>query len=512
MLSGLAVLASCSTHDIIESADGKGLVLRLRVGMTHTTRATGDNPTGGEHGDGLRRGEHHENDVESIVLFYYNHPAGINAPDDTPVSKIAYIDGINFHPTANENTAEIELNALLYQHHANDQFIVSVNSEDFGAASLGELRNKFMTYAWQSSADGVKANFENFVMSNETNSLYYQRTSSVDDPDVIEISVERIMGRLDFCVDGATVSGSNLLYRAADGGANTKVGDVLVSHVRAFNVMQPAQMPYLIKRLGTSSAPSTWNYLEEEWKPAQSLVVEPRTWFKGEPNTTEWYGATAYGQAIALGDSWFRDEDRVHVNESGNGFTDGFSVDMTDPSDIQHFYVVDYANENTMTPENTTSQTTTGLLIKAVYKPEVVYKASGDPRNPVADETYATGQTFWRYQPIVAKFDETKALYFSSEAAVLAYQAACPEQLAEITKYEGGKCYYPVFLRHDNSAKTPDLELMEFGIVRNNIYRLKVEFTGPGYNDIPDDVEPEGIRPYIFVRRWYKINHPEIEI
>lgn len=511
-LSG-AGLASCSSYDTEECIHGDGgLVLRIHLDNPRGARATSDNPNGGEHGDGLRPGEHHENDVERITLFYYNHPDGINAPESTPVTKIAFVDGIGFHPTNGERTAEIELNPMLYHHTANDQFIVCVNNEDFGAASLGELRNKFMTYAWKASLDGVKANFTDFVMSNETNSQFLGGASTRENPDIISINVERIMARLDFCTDGSTVDGSNLRYVAADGPDNRVVGDVYLSHVRAFNVMQPTQMPYLIKRLGSTSSTDTWDYLAEEWKPSKSYVVEPRTWFKDSPNTAAWYDETAYDQAVINGDSWFRDEDRVHVNGSGNGFTDGVSIDTTDPSDIQHYYVVDYANENTMTPENTTNETTTGLLLKAIYKPRTVFKAGGDPAHPAVDGDYVYGQTFWRYQPIVAEFDERKALYFSTEAAALAYQAAFPEQISEITKYEGGKCYYPVFLRHDNSAKTPDIDRMEFGIVRNNIYRLQVEFTGPGYTEIPMAVHPEGIRPYIFVRKWYKIQHPVIDI
>lgn len=513
-LWGSGLLTSCSNYDTPESIHGDGgLVLRIHLDNSRAARAESDNPNGGEHGDGLRQGEHHENDIETIALFYYNHPDGINAPDGTEVTKIAYIDDVAFHPTNNERTAEIELSSLLYRHTANDQFIVCTNSEDFNVTTLGELRNKVTGYAWKPSADGVKANFDHFVMSNEANSSFQGGSGTKADPDVITVDVERIMGRLDFCTDGSVIDGTRLRYEATDGPLSQKVGDVYLSHVRAFNVMQPLMLPYLIKRLGIAASP-TVEYLAEEWRPAQRMVIEPRTWLKNAPDTELWFGETAFDQMIALGDSWFRDEDRVHTSTEGNGFTDGVSVDATDPTDIQRFYVVDYANENTMEPHNTTSQTTTGLLLKAVYQPAVVYKAGTDLHTLQPDESYVCGQTFWRYRPFEAVFAETQTICFTTEAAALAYQAANPEVIADVTCYTDGQCYYPVYLRHDNSHGTPNIDLMEFGIVRNNIYRLKVEFTGPGLPSLTPEIfdEPEGLRPYIFVRKWYKIQHPIIEI
>lgn len=510
-----ALASSCASNDDLAEEDAKngGLVLRLRLDNTKTMRGIKGNPSGGEGGDGWRQGEHHENDIESLTLFYYNHSDGINAPEGTPVTKITHINNVGFHPTADNTTAEIELSPLLYHHQAHDQFLVCVNTEDINAATLGDLRDMITDYAWKPSLDGVKANFTNFVMSNERNSSFYQRQGTREDPDVIDISVERIMARLDFCVDGSVVDGTTLRYVASDGMANRKVGDVYLSHVRAFNVMQPAQIPYLIKRLADVNDPLSVSYLDDEWDPATRLVVEPRTWDKNTPDIESWYRGTAFHYATDLGDGWFRDADRVHVSDEGNGFTNGISTDAHDAHDIQHYYVLDYANENTMAPAYTTNATTTGMLLKAVYMPVKVYKQGLDPKEPEEDTDYVKGQTFWRYRPISQQYDETKAFCFSSKEAAEAYMNATPEVAAEITKYEDGKCYYPVFLRHDHFYEDPDINLMEYGIVRNNIYRLKVEFSGPGYPKLEDiEVNPDGIRPYIFVRRWYKIYHPEIEI
>ena len=47
-----------------------------------------------------------------------------------------------------------------------------------------------------------------------------------------------------------------------------------------------------------------------------------------------------------------------------------------------------------------------------------------------------------------------------------------------VNVYEGGTCYYPYWIRHANNNKPNEMGIMEFGIVRNNIYDLAVQSIG----------------------------------
>lgn len=85
--------------------------------------------------------------------------------------------------------------------------------------------------------------------------------------------------------------------------------------------------------------------------------------------------------------------------------------------------------------------------------------------------------------------------------------------------YNGGKCYYPYWIRHANN-NNPDpttgvqdmskrlMGIMEFGIVRNNIYDLTVTgINSFGSVDIPDVDEDDehtklGIRVVLYVKDW----------
>ncbi|MDE6422957.1 MAG: fimbria major subunit, partial [Muribaculaceae bacterium] len=64
----------------------------------------------------------------------------------------------------------------------------------------------------------------------------------------------------------------------------------------------------------------------------------------------------------------------------------------------------------------------------------------------------------------------------------------------------GIKCYYNLWLRHYNDENAdPQLSYpMEYAIVRNNIYRVALSFSGPG-DPTPTMREPDTMQARIFV-------------
>lgn len=76
--------------------------------------------------------------------------------------------------------------------------------------------------------------------------------------------------------------------------------------------------------------------------------------------------------------------------------------------------------------------------------------------------------------------------------------------------YDAGVCYYPYWIRHANNNKPAVMGVMEFAIVRNNIYDLTVKgmnswgFSG---TDIPDPEDPDEdgtarINVELYVKNW----------
>lgn len=552
-----ATLAGCSDYtDVVEEARANEtpVVLDLTIGAdVHATRAASGRqtralPMGGEDGDGRELGAAFENAVTNISLYIYQNPSGIVSPDATPVKRMIYIDnvdtmdGVTTTTVGDKVVKHIPLKRSMLDNYSftdGDQFIVVANMGDVATlpTSLGALRNMLVEHAWTGTPGAAKSTYSAFVMSNEKNSLYTKRAGTKTDPHVISVDIERVAARLDFCSNGCDANGylgpggddasplsgnePCIRYTARDG---VDVGKVYVTHVRPFNVMQ--QPTYLIKRSALTSG-ETPVYLKNEVaynETGFAYVVEPSTWFKvpTDPhyNPVAWYDKTRYSlvdpayasdanyavhvNKASTADGFNAEKGYSHVNkeeDTNNGFTD--------------FYVLDYANENTMPVGETTHEVATGYVVRAIYAPNNVYTDAG-LTIPV---TYTKGAIdLYRYRPMVTSFSESKCVYFDNDTAAKAYGAKFPAVPFIVEKFEKGVCYYITYLRHDsgndytpfNPAVTP----MEYGIVRNNIYRLKCSFTGPGYPTIPPtpSFEPLGIKPYIFVRKWYQITHPEIEI
>lgn len=79
-----------------------------------------------------------------------------------------------------------------------------------------------------------------------------------------------------------------------------------------------------------------------------------------------------------------------------------------------------------------------------------------------------------------------------------------------IKTYTNGQCYYPYWIRHANNDLANEMGIMEFGIVRNNIYDLTVTgISGFGISgtDKPDPEQPVEkdkfyLQVNLYVRNW----------
>lgn len=526
MVSALAFTGCSRDHVADGIVDEAGNMLILHVGLAAPAghaRAT-SNPTGGENGDGWRVGRYNENNIYDVYLYKYSSTDGINASDDTPVTLLATAKDVNFKPSASDADSygkiskDITFNVgdYIYEASNHDHFIAAINTTVLPlSTTLGKLRNELITRSCIQNGSEMK-DYDRFTMANAHDSEFMGGQGTESSPYIVNIDVERTTARIDFAYSSAAAAAGT--FRIEDGQYIYKVNgapedEVHLSHVRATNVMQAPS--YLIKRLAATAtdAPA---YLADETDPASKYVVEPTTWTKTIADAEDskldfhyWFRDSWYMTAVntynSLSNPWFRTEDKVHVG-SGNAFTDGTTLDEVDHD--WNYYVLNYANENTMMAEQTLHHYTTGLILKATYVPAKVYKAVDTGTGTITlDAAYTEGKTFWRWHDI----DTNKDIFFSNEAAANAYQSLHPHSL--VFPYTDGQCYYNVWLRHENIESDPTTTMMEFGIVRNNIYRVCVEFTGVGMPDIPDDMTtPENIRMFIYVRKWNLIEHPTIEI
>ena len=311
-------------------------------------------------------------------------------------------------------------------------------------------------------------------------------------------------------------SGTELIYKVyanPDNTASTVLAKMHLQHIIPVNLMQ--QSSYMIKRVtADADITSTVQYGAKERTAAdgtpENYVVEPHTLEKtgsvNDGQLDDWYGNTRAQKVYTNPTSY--------LSATGIASYSGTETAKTGLGDnFTHIMTLAYTNENTQDKDHQSTDFITGLLLRAVYEPAKVYtdKDCTTEYTPMTD--YATGHTFWRYCPTRTEMREADCLYFSNQAAAEGYRAAHPSDMAEITEFTDGVCYYNVWLRHANIDSDPHLPFpMEYGIVRNNIYRVGLsKVTGPG-TPTPDLKAPDHLYLRIFVREWNLRKQPTIRL
>ena len=69
-----------------------------------------------------------------------------------------------------------------------------------------------------------------------------------------------------------------------------------------------------------------------------------------------------------------------------------------------------------------------------------------------------------------------------------------------IRTYRHSECYYTWFIKHAEDGDDEAQGVMEYGIVRNNIYKLKVNSVKGLGSIVPD--EDNQLRVSVYVRNW----------
>lgn len=506
-----ALLAvSCSDRSEFDAPDvpggngsADGVYLDLSIYFNNASR-------GGEtHPD--EASVRQESELNNITLFFINHADGLQAPDNTEFAYRRYFDVSQLTFDSNGHVDQIFM-LEGYTPKAGDRVIAVANMGNLTLLStLGQLRNYQEAAAWQGDTDPMR--FYNFAMSSSSpdDGRIYERNDLVDgvgtvnNPYRASLSIERLAARIDFGFDGINVNSdkSALTYQVLGSDESTVVGRTDITHIIPVNVMQ---LPtYAIKHVTTGftedfSCFSTLSYNQNERSTAvrpTAYVVDPRTSSKTTTATvpSTWYGSTA---ASSMTEASFTDKYKVSsalndVRNYGTCLSAGFEKSFT----------LAYANENTVHKTASTNKYLTGLLIKAVYTPAAVYASAAEavaetPSTPNADGT------FYRYRPVGQTMSEENCVYFTTPEAAKDYADLTKAVQYDIIPYDKGECYYRVWIRHvvDNTGTTPHEPFeMEYGIVRNHIYRVGVSFSGPGSPDITID-DPDTVDLIIFVRKW----------
>lgn len=482
------------------------LSIVVSSGNESITRA---NPAGGEDGDGREAGTDLENIVNGITLILYkiNNGEGLNdLTDKDTIDFIQYygVDLVDDYEYENEDCKKeavyttgdqpLEGLDLAKTYRAIVVANVDLTKEDFTVGKnvkevLDHTSKVSPQLIFQNSNLGATAT--DFVMSleSEENTLVkFQdpETTTSANGQIIEkykfdgIHIERLAARIDFWAKGVSYDEDLEGYKYSVYDNNGESNDYFVlTAVMPFNLYDGDE--FLFKRIGDSSAK---NYLASENNMEDNVVIDPNTFKKADVPPTkdgvvsipDYMNSSYWLDNIIDKDIDKELKDLPHMTMSGvqdNKQWGKAKSEYKEGTITGDNIIVGYAKENTLPINSPLFYYATGLRIEGDYykyndgeetKEHLVYY--GFLRHK--GEGYAQGDT---YYPMWSKED--------------------------LKKYKEGTL-------EDKQQKLLNGSPMNFGVVRNNIYRISIDKIKKRGEEQPE------ITWKIMVKNWDVFEHKTI--
>lgn len=557
-----AVLGGCGENDDLRAGQPSTGAGKQYVSLTFTMPTEGEgsragDPTGGENGDGHEMGQDYENTISTAVAFFFqNNRAGVNGDANTPV-RYEYFDDFQEYTEGDGNgidrvykTAPIptdlygEYNVLVVANPGSDSWWTS-------ATTLGAVRDKILTQAWTES----NGNYTNFLMSSAKDAIIEitEANNTVSTAANTTVDVERMAARVDY-KKLASYSCTDPYY--------TNATVVIEGAVLVNNLTLPGS--YAVKRVSTATTGGTINYLGDETLGTDGLpnnwVLDPTTnnkdsqatfgvsWQDTNASNPNWWSANATtGKAIKKGnEDWnilgYTLENITAPDETKHGYNTAVvfkakfhpaAGSVTNYKDGATFFELGntlYASmEDMMEDFSQRSISDMNTAINACANWEDVKEFVNTLRDddPCGYKLWLKGQieaaANWTDE---VKESLTWTSYMLTEcgySAILANNeySVTIDQNGKITAdilaergtrtYEDATCYYTWWIRHANDGSEDTNGVMEYAIVRNNIYELDVTsiYSLGGY--IPNE-EEHGFIVTVYVKDWTLLEEERIEM
>lgn len=464
LVMSFASCASDNTCDLPIANNNSKVFLAVSVNVagedSETTRAE-DNyfepkPWGGESGNGDHRGETYERTVNNMSMLFF-HPAKNDLTDgEARIEKVIYFPNVSSDGT---RTVAVEVDPKLL-HDTKLRFLVVANVGDLSAyqgRKLSDVRDQLITDVFNRADNatftkkGELDGYSTFVMSSHgQSSLTFKSGSGTEeDPYLIDHVIERLAARIDIMPHTELYEPSKktglckYCYNVKQG--TDIIGGFVLEYVRPYNVLTSQE--YVFKRTAADKTLANLMYLGleeyDEKKNSTNYVVDPtsqdksKATFKYPKSTNEYWANATYEPFYQT-----RIANKTHTNSTGGKAAFNPETD---------YYILDYVKENTSFDND--EQYATGLVFKGMY-----YEADDwDATNVVPKTGHESNGKEKAYSYVIRHSDPTGA------------------------------------------GKTSDP--MHYGIVRNNIYRVRIDgITGKG---------PDGLKVTLNVRKWATYTHEE---
>lgn len=555
-----ALAAGCAQEDIgNDPSEGGGMSATSYVSLSFASpqgTPTRANPTGGETGDGQETGQDYENAITSAVAFFYQgtDQKGVNSGGNTPIK--AFVSFNNIGNGTDENSTGVDRKYTTSPQQVDlengtyNVIVVANPGTDWWTGrslTLADVRDYIQTTAWTASG----SDYSDFVMTSAADATLTLNSNPESNPATAEVNVERMAARLDYKTTG-TYTCDDPAYP----GATVEItGAALVNNLTAGS--------YLLKRVAadvngvptylgneTPDAGVQTNYVLDPWTAAKTSTNNSFT-IGGETKTAEdlygeWFGYVsqdpnhwaAYVQPGDGTETWQRIgytlENTTAAEEAGkrystgvvfkakfhpakvtsytnSTYTDGatfFAYGKTLYASMEDMMIGFYGHkfnngfsgiQNCKTWDDVKSFIESTLLGNdpSGYR-DYLLKQVNDHQGESLTQTELTSLEWSNYMLNECGYSKDEngkvVLDQNSKGTRIALQRYGTRT------YEDATCYYTWWVRHSNDNDDTKKGIMEYAIVRNNIYKLTVNSIYSLGGPVPGD--DEGIILDVYVNDW----------
>lgn len=557
-MAAAVLLAGCASDDlaVTDAGTSGGADAKAYVALTFVPSSGSGTRAGSSEDDteaGRQAGEDYENAITSAVAFFYQADGGVNAAAETAITAAVRFDNITKDNTGTgvyaTETKEVGMPAGTYH-----VIVVANPGTDWWTAqstlTLGGVRDHIYETAWTESG----GSYSSFLMSSACDTTVdLQSSSSYGSPAVVNATVERVAARLDYKACGSFTCTDNQGYNS---GATVEItGAALVNNLTAGSYLlkrvacasDTNNVTYLGEEVpGGNYVLDPWTLRKGDTGSTDNIYGVSYTGGSGDPNW--WDGYVKEGDAMSDGfkrigytlENTTLAENTSKAYNTGvvfkakftpacgtvrGTYTDGATffawgnslyASMEDV--MSTFYGSAFAEfDNGIC--SCSSWCDVNTFITTVLKENdpsgyydylsKQYEANNSKNNfsAVKDslywKAYMTNVCGYSYESGTVTLDQAEGT--STREALKQYG---------VSTYEDATCYYTWWVRHSGSDQSSDKgsqtdgaadgdgigdggnSVMEYAVVRNNIYQLEVESVYGLGGDVPGD-NPLSVNVYV---------------
>ena len=328
--------------------------------------------------------------------------------------------------------------------------------------------------------------------SDNMNTLPYIAQTITKDPEqTIAATVERMMGKITVTAGGANVSSAPNVYTSFSTTVNT-IGNITNITLTGYYVVNARKEGYYFRHVdkeGSATSPLT---VDNYGNSTTSLpyVVDPKT-----------YSKTYTGTPAALAGSyagWYLQGSGAFGLLSFSSFLGTYTAMPGYSSAAAETRVAAYCYENTMLKDKQKNGYTTGIVFKAEIAPSKMMQKKAGSGGVEENSTFTSMSEIFYHSGIfykdIAALKEAGVLLADGTTSSSVSGAPADLKKNDVQCFKKGSadgkfvCYYPYWIKHIPSDDVAE-DVMEFGIVRNNVYKVTVTgIQGVGKDGVTEDI------------------------